>query len=323
MSNKLQKIGKDFEMPYESTIRFPSQQSKEDIPVNYLLNILDLSEFIVSTFSRNGKNTKYSLDDILENSITFTKWLLRGHEIMCAGSKGNTPYSGFVEANYDPIDFAGKIRGDNTLMQTTLEFSYLKAIFSYAEHYGDDFAQSFSDFQLWDENRKKNGIVRVLSLPFENLDFDKAFNIEILNSKSIFDQEKKIPEVSDCILYSPHNSANAYFYHPKASALPQYLFAMHNQFKQLVENIREDNTEKSLSALANYYQIGIRALPVMGVWNSLLMAQVNEMIDAQNLTRIPHIHMDHMALCIDNKNFKQIFSDFIKYFHKNPVYTKC
>jgi len=308
-------------IPYQSMIRWPSVQAMEDVPIDYMRNCVDLGYFLKDTFGIDSEGIYSGISEecrtILRDSGIFSEWLLKCHEIICLGAEGDRPYGGKSDSNINPSRYAGKLRNGDSQVIAILHKSQQQNVFMVAAAYNDCFAGNYPDFESWDLGRNNKGILRILSMGgisgsgMESLDTERlpgTYRSADIHA-SLGAEEAYQPDLAGNLLYSAPSSEVIFYYPPGESYIPQYLGVMRQQLTHVFDSIEQNNAGTALEALAGYYQAGIRSQAVRGIWNSVLMGQVNEVLDLMGCNRLPHTELDFMAFCFEEKTFQKFFSD--------------
>jgi len=207
------------------------------------------------------------------------------------------------------------MRDSDTQVIAVLHRSQQKNIINAACHYSDPLAENHVVFDGWNDARKGKTMVKFLRMNgihgpgLEALDIGQMpgpYKSSAIK-KEVARNEQYRPNLSGNILYAAPSSEVIFYYPPGEEYIPQYLNLMREKFNSLVQAIAQKDGQSALYALAGYYQAGIRSQAVRGIWNSVLMGQVNEMRSLMGLNRLPHMELDFLAFCLKEELFARLF----------------
>jgi hypothetical protein len=307
------------EIPYQSMIRWPQLQKLEDVPVDYLKNCADLSNVLTTSFGIAQDDGTISLSNQFKVTLgdpqRFTDWVLDCHRTVCLGSGGNRPYGGRSDGNINPSEYAGKLRTDDTQVIAILHQSQQRNVFAVAVGSGDPLACGHRDFEAWFKARRSGVVLKyfpVQEIPGRGLESLVIGNLPgpyastDIGSRVALEESYK-PNLSGNLLYAAADSEVIFYYPPGVEYIRQFLNVMRIRLIAVCNAIEQRHSEAMLTALAGYYQTAIRSQAVRGIWNSVLMGQVNEILHLTHHTRLSHMELDILAFCLEDKPFQAFF----------------
>jgi len=292
MRNLRQRLNE--ELPWETIVRYPTQTSLDKISLTYYQNTVEVMQYVRETVGFDGSRVSDEFHAVLEDG--FKDWLLEGHRIAVLGKKGKRKYKGQSDPRIPVLDNAGKLRTDNKVVYPFSKAG-LEMIFDVAKEKGDTFTFDAENFEEWQEKIREGFTVHSLipGVKFEEEDLDRF---------------KK--EGAFGFSYCNKGSSLVEHVFPDHSFIESYLGVMNQYLKRMVDSLEKGNQGRTFGSIAKYYVTGIRSQAVVGVWNSLLMTQVNEFLDMAGFERTRHWMYDLLAMSLSSNNFAQYFSDCAK-----------
>ncbi|HLD43482.1 MAG TPA: hypothetical protein VJB08_05880 [Candidatus Nanoarchaeia archaeon] len=261
-------------IPYESMVRCPDLQSLESVPYNYMTNMVDLSDFLSSSFD--------CWKEIVSEASAFTQWILWCHEIAGSGKDGNRLYSGRSKVGFSHNKHLGKLRRTNRLF-ITLKENRLREVHQRAQQLED----SFSD-EPWIQDPPRK-LFRCAGIEYQ---------------VTYVDRPPLLPSDA-CIIRGFQHTKDAVVSFPHPLHIPDYHNRMCSYLSGAFESLNEPI--QSLQALASYYKLGVMSQSTHAIWNSVLMAQLNEFYSLLGFNRIPHEYHDAYALILEGPSFQKYF----------------
>lgn len=278
------------------------------ISVNYLENIIDYEEFLTDCLFENGKLSISKIRQITESETQFLSWLLECHRIMSSGKFGDNPYYGTSEASFTEKN-VGRLRTQEDYVLGQIPRHFVINIAEMAKKYDDPFHDVWE--HRWKPRDSSLDDVHI-SIPLKDNDTQGIL------PTSVFTSTRSYTQYPAAILNDPHlyYRGDAYHYFPSPEALPRYIAEMRTQFMELADAIEENDTKKAVQSLALWYRAGIKGQITQGVLNSVLMTQVNRIMDGLGYEPIPHGYIDLHAWFFTENSFMNYFAD---QYTKKPV----
>jgi hypothetical protein len=309
--------------PFESMIRWPHLQRLEDIPIEYMENCLDLSRFLKDSLGVSPGAPFSRVADpfrkILEHSELFTAWMLECHRQICLGAEGNRPYQGKSSVNVNPSNLAGKLRDRNSHIFAVFRRVTQRNVFNIASPYRDPLAAGVTGFEEWEKTAKEQGVLEYLTLEgiegrgMEALDRAQLPGpyLEATVDEQIPSKEAYHPDLCGNLLHQAPGSEVIFYYYPGCEFIPKYFDRMRQRLVEILDAVSQRDLERMLRELAGFYQAGIRSQAVTGIWNSMLMGQVNELLELAGYGRLSHMEIDIWAFCLREEVFFRFFPDLV------------
>jgi hypothetical protein len=120
--------------------------------------------------------------------------------------------------------------------------------------------------------------------------------------------------------FAPQNhrdrKGNLVHVYPKSSKLKLYLDRMGDLLVQIKKLPKDAPRETLLPLLSEYYQIAINAHLFHRANNSILMGQVNYILESRGMRGISHGDLDYAALILKRERFQSVLAEAIR--RENP-----
>ena len=292
-------------LPWDTIVRHPEEQNIDDVPFDYYANMVDLHRFLAETLVQD------SFMKTLSKPEGFRDWILACHKLVCEGFGGNRQYSGQSKHEEGPTcyEMRGEWRGPKDFIKLHMCDDVMTRILDVAMFYDDEFARGLDDKLEWIVKYRATGIIQVIHT--SGIEGPKMEIVPKAFSTSVEEIKRYMLDVAQNVLIYIKGDEHWRFYYPGPKYISQFLEVMRKNLQYTLRSMQENSINEALTFLASYYQAGVRSQALRGVWNSLLMAQVNLLITLMGFNRVPHRQHDTIAMILEEETNQRYFRDFV------------
>ena len=300
------------QLPYTTIVRYPWEQQLADVPLAYYKNMVDLSNFLSGSLGVTLSHSPLllSMTTTLGDQKKFNEWILECHKIASTGIDGSRVYKGRSNRRVSIIKDVSGFRGNKqkVVLKIDPRKNTATAIYKVARYFDDPLVQGTRSLDEWVDFHSDDflEIYRTSDLPQGEI----PSIISIADAKNF--SIEYVPNFGGNVLCGFKYSDEFEYYYPGSKFIDNYLGLMRKHLIDMISYYKNGDVTNALSSLASYYQVGVRSQAVRGVWNSVLMSHVNEIIYRMGYKRVSHIIHDYLALLMkDEVNFKKYFVNMI------------
>lgn len=289
-------------LPMDSIVRYPEKSQIEDIPINYWINCVQLTNYIRKIiFSvKNYLQINAEYINILKDSELFKQHVLQCHSIMCRGLNGTSIYWGIGGSNIKN-GYLSKLRRTNILAEAQIPaeaFTYVQKI---AKSFRDPLENAFTTNQYY-----------VAFMRLENIS-EPYLEREGIKAIRMYNHKISVPKSSVPIAYMKKGDQICHYFYPSYEYIPKYLEVMRINLMNIFSNDKVSG-DSLFDNLSQFYLAGIRSQAVKKVWNSVLHVYMNEIQYTFGYERSSHGMDDAFAFLLQPETFKNYYKD--KYMRK-------